>query len=151
MDNQHPHILEDPHNIRTILQESQTIAVLGIKPESRAGQPAHDVPKYMKKAGYTIIPVPTYYPEVTSILGEPVVRDMTALTQRIDILNVFRKPEDLPAHFDDIVALNPRVVWLQQGIQHDEMAHKLAARGIKVVQDHCIMVAHRNFNVLKAV
>lgn len=150
MDARHPLILDDPHQIRTILQDSTTIAVLGIKPESRAGQPAHDVPRYMLEKGYTIIPVPTYYPEVTSILGLPVVRDMKDITQSVDILNVFRKSEDIPAHVDDIVALKPHVVWLQQGIEHEEVAHKLAMRGIKVVQNKCIMVEHRNFFVLKS-
>lgn len=147
---QHPLILSDSQSIHAILQDSENIAVLGIKPESRAGQPAYDVPAYMKEKGYHLIPVPTYYPEVTSILGEPVVRDMKTIVQRVDILNVFRRSEDVPAHIEDIIALKPRVVWLQRGIEHHEMALKLAAHGIQVVQNKCIMVEHRNANIHKA-
>jgi uncharacterized protein len=117
--------------------------VLGIKPESHSFTPAHYVPKYMADAGYEIIPVPVYYPEVTSILGKPVFRDLKEVPGEIDLLNVFRRSQDIPKHTDEILASKPKAVWFQLGIRNDEVAEKLADAGIKVVQDLCLMVEHR--------
>ena len=91
-------------------------------------------------AGYDVIPVPVYYPEVTEILGKPVVRKLADIGRPIDMVNVFRKPSDIPAHVDDIIAAKPKSVWFQLGIRNDEAAQKLAEAGIKVVQDRCLMV-----------
>ena len=136
-------LLTDIADVRRVLIETDRIAVLGIKPESRSAAPAHYVPAYMQSRGYDIIPVPVYYPEVTEILGAPVVRDLRALPQGIDVLNVFRRSEDVPAHLEDILAIRPRVVWLQQGIRHDEVAQELARAGIEVIQDRCMLADHR--------
>lgn len=132
-----------PEEIKAILKQATRIAVLGIKPEDRASQPAHYVPAYIQSQGYTIIPVPTYYPEVTEILGEPVQRDLGAISAEVDILNIFRKPEDIPAHLEDILKLSPKTVWMQQGIRHDEVAKALAKEGIRVIQDRCLLADHR--------
>lgn len=140
-------IITDPNTIKTILEDAKTIAILGIKPESRASAPAHYVPKYLQEQGYGIIPVPTYYPEVTEILAQPVQRDMTQIDVQVDILDVFRRAEDIPGHLDDIVALNPRVVWFQLGIEHIPSAQHLAERGIKVVQNRCTLADHRAFRI----
>src|SRR5262249_47179166 len=107
------------------------------------GKPAFYVPEYMARAGYDIVPVPVYYPEVTSILGRPVYRSLAAIPDRIDMVNVFRRPPAIPPHLPDILAARPRVVWLQLGIAHDEVAETLARAGIEVVQDRCILVEHR--------
>lgn len=136
-------ILTSDEDIRTLLNETKTIAVLGIKPESHAGQPAHYVARYMADAGYEIIPVPVYYPEVTEILGRTVYRELTAVPGEIDMVNVFRRSEDIPKHVDDILAKKPHSVWFQLGIQNDEVAETLANAGIKVVQNMCLMVEHR--------
>ena len=129
--------------VRELLQNTKTIAVLGIKPESHAGQPAHYVAKYMANAGYEIIPVPVYYPEVTEILGQPVYRELGKIPVEIDLLNVFRRAEDISKHTQEIIAKKPKAVWFQLGIRNDEVAEKLAKAGIKVVQDRCLMVEHR--------
>lgn len=126
-----------------MLSDTKSIAVLGIKPESHAGQPAHYVAKYMQDAGYKIIPVPVYYPEVTEIFGEPVYRDLTQVPGEIDLLNVFRRSDDIPKHIIEILAKRPKYVWFQLGIRNDEVAERLAEAGIKVVQDLCLMVEHR--------
>ena len=136
-------ILTTDDEIRELLSETRTIAVLGIKPESHAGQPAFYVPKYMADAGYEIIPVPVYYPDVTEILGKPVYRDLTQVPGEIDMLNVFRRSEDIAKHTLEILAKKPKSVWFQLGIRNDEVAERLAEAGIKVVQDLCLMVEHR--------
>lgn len=129
--------------VRELLQNTKTIAVLGIKPESRSGQPAFYVPKYMMAAGYEIIPVPVYYPEVNEILGKPVFRDLGQIPGEIDLLNVFRRSEDIRKHTLEILSKKPNAVWFQLGIRNDEVAERLAEAGIKVVQDLCLMVEHR--------
>ena len=136
-------ILTTDEQIRELLSDVKTIAVLGIKPESHAGQPAHYVAKYMADAGYEIIPVPVYYPEVTEILGKPVYRDLTQVPGEIDMLNVFRRSEDISKHTMEILAKKPKSVWFQLGIRNDEVAERFAEAGIKIVQDLCLMVEHR--------
>lgn len=133
-------LITDTRGIAEVLRDTKTIAVLGIKPESHAGQPAFYVPAHMLAAGYEIIPVPVYYPDVTEILGKPVFRTLAAIGRPIDMVNVFRRPNDIPPHVDDILAAKPKSVWFQLGIRNDEAAQKLAEAGIKVVQDRCLMV-----------
>jgi uncharacterized protein len=131
--------------IAQILKATRRIAVLGIKPEWKAGQPAHYVPRYLQDAGYDVIPVPVYYPEVREILGQPVYRELVAVPGEVDMVNVFRRPGDIPPHVDDILAKNPRAVWFQVGIRHDEAAERLARAGILVVQNRCSMIDHQRF------
>ncbi len=139
----HENILTTDTEIAELLKNTKTIAVLGIKPESHGYAPAHYVPKYMANAGYEIIPVPVYYPEITTILGKQVYRDLNSVPGEIDLLNVFRRSEDVSKHTDEILAAKPKAVWFQLGIRNDEVAETLAAAGIKVVQDLCLMVEHR--------
>lgn len=124
-----------------LLATTKRVAVLGIKMEP--AQPAFYVPKYLQDAGFTIVPVPVYYPEATEILGESVVRKLADIPGPIDLVVVFRRPSDLEAHEADIVSKAPRGVWFQLGIRHDALVERLRARGIVVVQDACIMVEHR--------
>src|SRR5438874_12419062 len=133
-------VIEDTRTMRDIIRQTKTIAVLGIKPESHADQPAHYVPAHMAAAGYEVIPVPVYYPDVTEILGKRVVRKLADISGPVDMVNVFRRPNDIPQHVDDIVAKKPKYVWFQLGIRNDEAAQQLAEAGIKVVQDRCLMV-----------
>jgi predicted CoA-binding protein len=133
-------IINDAAGIEAILRDTKTIAVLGIKPESHAGQAAFYVAAHMAEAGYEIIPVPVYFPELTEILGKPVFRSVASVGRPIDMVNVFRRPADIPPHVDDIIAAKPKSVWFQLGIRNDEAAQRLAEAGIKVVQDRCLMV-----------
>jgi uncharacterized protein len=133
-------VIEDTPGIQELIRQTKTIAVLGIKPESHAELPAHYVPAHMAAAGYDVIPVPVYYPEVTEILGRKVFRKLTAIGRSIDMVNVFRRPKDIPQHVDEIIAAKPKSVWFQLGIRNDDAARKLAEAGIKVVQDRCLMV-----------
>jgi predicted CoA-binding protein len=136
-------ILESDAEIAELLKNTNRIAVIGIKMESY--QPAFYVPSYMKNAGYEIVPVPVYYPEATEILGEKVYRNLIDIPGEIDLVNVFRRSNDVPKHTEDILAKKPKAVWMQSGIRNDEAAEILAKEGIKVVQDLCLMVEHRTF------
>jgi predicted CoA-binding protein len=133
-------LINDTAGILQVIREAKTIAVLGIKPESHSDQAAHYVPAHMAAAGYEVIPVPVYYPDVTEILGRKVFRKLVDVGTPIDMVNVFRRPNDIPPHVDDILAVKPKSVWFQLGIRNDEAARRLAEAGIKVVQDRCLMV-----------
>lgn len=138
------HLIKDEAGIGAVLARTARIAVLGIKPESRADQPAHYVPAYARQRGYEVIPVPVYYPDVGEILGQPVHRRVAAIGGRIDLVNVFRRPVDLAPHLDDLLAARPAAVWLQSGIRDDRFAEQLARAGIDVVQDRCLLVELRH-------
>ena len=141
----HENILTSSADIKALLENTKTIAVLGIKTEDQAEQPAFYVPEYLHEAGLEIIPVPVYYPEVTEILGQKVYRQLVDIPGDIDMVNIFRRPQDIAKHLEDILAKKPTAVWMQSGISHDEIAEQLAEAGIKVVQDRCLMVEHRRF------
>ncbi len=132
-------LLETPSELRALLERTNRIAVLGIKtPES--GAPAFYVPDYANRAGYEIIPVPVYYPELRELFGSPVYRTLAEVPGDIDLVDVFRRPQDIPPHVDDILAKRPKAVWFQSGIRHDAVAEQLARAGIEVVQDRCLLV-----------
>ena len=108
--------------------------------EPRAISPRTSCPHTPRKPASRSYPVPVYYPEVTEILGERVYRRLVDVPGDIDIVNVFRRPEHVPPHVDDIIAKHPRAVWMQLGIRNDEAAERLARAGIDVVQDRCLKV-----------
>src|ERR1051325_1840953 len=137
-------IIKTSAEIQTLLSETQTIAVLGIKTEALGNQPAFYVPSYLQTAGFRIIPVPVYYPEVVQILGQQVYRRLVDIPIDVDLVNVFCLSQDIPPHVADILAKMPKAVWLQSGIRNDAVAETLAKAGIKVVQDRCLMVDHRS-------
>jgi predicted CoA-binding protein len=136
-------MLTETQRIKELLAATKTIAVLGIKTEAQSSQPAFYVPKYLDAAGFEIIPVPVYYPQVTHILGKPVYRKLTEIPIDVDMVNVFRRSEDVPAHLEDILAKKPKSVWMQSGITNDAVAEQLINAGIQVIQDRCLMVEHR--------
>lgn|SRR5512143_1122633 len=129
--------------IRDLVLQTKRIAVLGIKTEAQAGQPAFYVPQYLASAGFDMVPVPVYYPAVTEILGRKVFRKLTEIPDEIDLVDVFRRSHDIAGHLDDLLAKKPKAVWFQSGIRNDAVAEQLAKAGIKVVQDRCLMVEHR--------
>ena len=135
-------LLQTDEEIAQLIARTHRIAVLGIK-TADSMQPAYFVAEYTKRAGFEVVPVPVYYPEVTEILGEPVYRALSAIPGDVDMVNVFRRPKDLAAHFDDILAKRPKSVCLQLGIADDSFAERLTREGIDVVQDMCLMVELR--------
>lgn len=132
-------LLESEPQRWEVLRSVHRVAILGIKPE-HVGGAAFDVPAVMQHAGYEIIPVPVYYPEVTSILGEAVHRTLSTIAPVPDMVVLFRRPSDIPQHLDELLAVRPRVVWMQLGIRHDTVAEALARAGIRVVQDACVKI-----------
>jgi predicted CoA-binding protein len=133
------HLIETPEGITALLERIHTVAVLGIKtPE--AGGAAWYIPNSLRHSGLKVIPVPVYFPEVTEMMGVPVFRRVADIPERVDVVDVFRRPKDIPAHLPDLLAAKPKAVWFQSGIRHDEVAEQLARAGIDVVQDHCLMV-----------
>ena len=136
-------LIKTDKGLAELLAETRRVAVLGIKTERQSYQPAFYVPQYLHAAGLEVIPVPVYYPEVTEILGRRVYRKLADVPGPLDMVNVFRRSEDIPPHLEDILSAKPRSVWFQSGIRNDRVAEQLARAGIKVVQDRCLMVEHR--------
>ncbi|MEX2280932.1 MAG: CoA-binding protein [Gemmatimonadota bacterium] len=143
MPSRHENLIEDVNEARGALKASKRLAILGIKPEDHAAQPAHYVPAALQRMGWEILPVPVYYPDVKEILGQPVYRKVADIPDPIDMVVVFRRPNDIPPHVTDIIAKKPAFAWFQLGIRHEEAAAQLAAAGIKVIQDRCTMVEAR--------
>jgi len=139
------HLLETTEAIDALLARTRRVAVLGIKTEAQADQPAFYVPDYLVRAGLEVVPVPVYYPDVTAILGQPVHRRLVDVPGEIDLVDVFRRPQDVAQHLDDLLAKRPRAVWMQLGIRNDVVAARLVAAGIDVVQDRCLLVEHRRW------
>jgi predicted CoA-binding protein len=130
-------LTRDPE-LRDLLRSVRTIAVLGIK--AGAQDDAFRVPLYMQRHGYRILPVS---PKLDSVLGERVAPSLAALEETPEMIDVFRAPQHIPGHVDEILALpwRPRAVWLQLGIAHPATA-RLESAGIAVVEDLCLMVEH---------
>jgi uncharacterized protein len=128
-------LLSTPEQIRELILKTRRIAVLGIKTEAQADQPSVYVPMYIQKAGFEIIPVPVYYPDVTIILGEKVYRRLSDIPGEIDMIDVFRRSHDINGHIEDVLAKKPKTIWFQSGIRNDSAAEIFAKAGIKVVQD----------------
>ena len=136
-------ILTDDGSIRSLLATTRRVAVLGMKTEAQADQAAFYVPRFLHERGLEVVPVPVYYPEAKQILGRPVYRRVADVPGTIDVVDVFRRPADVPAHLPDLLAKRPRAVWMQLGIRSDATAEQLARAGILVVQDRCLMVEWR--------
>ena len=130
----------EPSRVAEILRTARRIAVVGLsrKPE----RPSHGVAAYLQRAGYTIIPV---HPAGGVTLGEPVHPDLrsAATAGPIDIVNVFRRSEHVPALLEALLEVKPKLVWMQQGIRHNAVAQRLEAAGIVVVMDRCLAVDHQ--------
>ncbi len=136
------HLVDDDAGLRRILGEARRVAVLGAK--AGRGDAAFYVPDYLRVHGYEIVPVnPRLLGQ--SLFGVPVVGTLADVRQPADVIEVFRRPEYLPGHAAEILALTwrPRAVWFQLGIRNDAAAERLAREGIDVVQDRCMMPEHR--------
>jgi hypothetical protein len=138
-------LIDDEAGIAELVRSSRRVAVLGIKTEAQANQPAFYVPRFLHEQGLAVIPVPVYYPEVKEILGQPVYRSLAQIPGPIDLVDVFRRPSDIPAHLDDLEQKRPRAVWFQLGIRNDAAAERLARAGIRVVQDRCLMADWKRY------
>ena len=135
-------ILTDIEEVKRVLRESETVAVLGAN--VRESKAAHYVPKYLYGEGYTIYPVNPVHDGKT-LFGEPFRSNLRDLQKPVDVVNVFRRSDHLPEHVEDILAVEPRpkVVWFQSGIRHDEVAQELSSAGIDVIQSRCMLADHQ--------
>jgi uncharacterized protein len=121
-----------------ILTKFKTIAVVGLS--SNPARPSYGVTEYMQSSGYQIIPV---NPNETDVLGEPSYASLDEVPQKIEIVDVFRRPEDVPPVVDAAIKIGAKVIWMQQGITNEPAAEKARAAGITVVMDACILVEHK--------
>ncbi len=127
------------NTVQDILEKSRVIAVVGLSPKPH--RDSHEVAKYLQKQGYRIIPV---YPRADSILGEKVYPDLTSIPDKVDVVDIFRKSEDVPPVVDEAIEIGAKAVWMQLGIVHEEAAGKALDAGLGVVMDRCMLVEHRN-------
>jgi predicted CoA-binding protein len=134
--------------LREILTGSPTVAVLGIHREPEKA--AFYVPEYLHDEGYRVLGVNPEFVNET-LFGEKVRATLRELQEPIDLVDVFRRPEHIPAHIDDILAMkpHPRFVWFQLGIRNDEAAAKLEAAGITVIQNRCTLADHQRLGLGK--
>ena len=124
--------------IPKVLKESKTIAIVGLSPHPE--RPSYQVARYLKEHGYTIIPV---NPAVTEILGKKSYPSLLDIPEPVDVVDVFRHAADIPPIVEDAIAIGAKVVWLQEGIIHEESAQRAKSAGLTVVMDHCMMKEHR--------
>ena len=134
----------EPADLLEVLRTARRIAVVGLSP--RPERPSNGVAAYLQRAGYQIVPV---NPCGGVILGQPVYSDLRAAAADgpIDIADIFRRREHIPALLDDFLAVRPGLVWLQLGIRHDDVARRLEQAGIPVVMDRCLAVDHQRLGV----
>ena len=125
--------------IRRILEDSKTIAVVGLSPKPQ--RPSHQVARYLMEAGYTIIPV---NPGQDTILGLPCYPDLRAIPIQVDMVDIFRRPEAVLPIVEDAIAIGAKFIWMQEGIVNKEAAAKAEAAGLLVIMDRCTKIDHMN-------
>jgi predicted CoA-binding protein len=124
--------------ISEILRISRTIAVVGLS--AKRYRPSYGVAEYMQRAGYRIIPV---NPHEAEILGEKCYADVESVPERIDIVDIFRRSEHVPEIVEAAIRKGAKVVWMQEGVIHEEAARRAREAGLEVVMDRCILKDHR--------
>ena len=124
--------------ILEILKHHKTIAVVGLS--SNPMRPSFGVTEYMQGAGYRIIPV---NPNETEVLGEKSYARLEDVPEKVDMVNIFRRAEDVPPVVESAIRIGAKAVWMQQGIENEEAADKAGAAGLVVIEDACILVEHR--------
>jgi predicted CoA-binding protein len=127
-----------PDPISDLLAAFKTIAVVGLSSNPR--RPSHEVAAYLQSAGYKIVPV---NPNESEVLGERAYARLEDIPERIDIVQVFRRSEDVPPVADSAIAIGAKVLWLQQGIINSDSAEKACVAGLTVVEDACMLVEHK--------
>lgn len=140
MDCEFPSINSNPEQIKKIFASVKTIAIIGLSPDT--SKASNKVAKYLQAQGYKIIPV---YPKEETILGEKVYRSLKEITERVDMVDIFRKPAFLQTVAEEAIARKDvKIFWAQLGIVNNEAAKKAQAAGMQVVQNKCTLVEHRN-------
>ena len=130
-------IVDDVAGLRRVLQDNRVIAVVGLSPNWN--RPSYFAAKYMLEHGYTVIPV---NPAATEILGQKCYPDLAAIPGKVDLVDVFRKPEDVMPIADEAIRMGAKCLWLQLGVIHREAAARAAAAGLDVVMDRCVKIEY---------
>jgi uncharacterized protein len=121
-----------------IFESARTIAVVGVS--SKRYRPSYGVTEYMQRAGYRIIPV---NPQETEVLGEKSYPDLDSVPEPIDIVDIFRRSEFVPEIVEAALRKGVKVIWMQEGVIHEDAARRAEAAGVTVIMDHCILKEHR--------
>ncbi len=130
--------MNDDQMMKDILLSAKTIASVGLS--SNQEKESYWIVSYLKDQGYRIIPV---NPTADEILGEKAYPDLESIPEKIDVVQVFRKPEDVPPVVDSAIKVGAKAVWMQEGIVNEEAAQKAREAGLQVVMDACMRVTHR--------
>ncbi len=130
--------MNNEQTMKAILLSAKTIASVGLS--SNQEKESYGVVSYLQEQGYRIIPV---NPTATEILGEKAYPDLSSVPDKVDVVQVFRKPEDVPPVVDEAVKIGAKVVWMQEGIVNEEAAKTARAAGLQVVMNACMRAAHR--------
>lgn len=130
-------MVDDVAGLRRVLQDNRVIAVVGLSPNWN--RPSYFAAKYMLEHGYTVIPV---NPGATEILGQKCYPDLAAIPVKVDLVDVFRKPEDAGPIADEAIRIGAKCLWLQLGVIHREAADKAVAAGLDVVMDRCVKIEY---------
>ena len=126
--------------MKDILLSAKTVAAVGVS--SNPAKESFGIVQYLKDQGYKIIPV---NPTATEIMGEKAYPDLSSIPESVDVVQVFRKPEDVPPVVDEAIKIGAKVVWMQEGVVNEEAAQKARDAGLQVVMDACMRSAHRRF------
>lgn len=127
--------------IKEILAKCKNVAVVGISPKE--DRPSYGVASYLQSKGYRILPV---RPDGDTLLGEKIYSSLTEIPREIeiDVVDIFRRPEDVPPIVEDAIRRGAKVVWMQEGISHEEAAARARGAGLKVVMDRCMKKDHQS-------
>ena len=131
-------MIDDDAGLRRLLANSRTIAVVGMS--ANPDRPSNEVARYLRHAGYTVIPVNPAYPE---ILGEPCYPSLREVPVAIDLVDVFRNPDDVLPIVDDAIAIGAKSLWLQLGVIVPAAVQRAELAGMQVVMDRCTKIEHR--------
>ena len=137
--------LNDPAAMDRLFATAKTIAVVGLSSDEERS--SHGVAAYLQRQGYRIIPVNPYEREV---LGEKAYRDLKSVPERIDLVNIFRRPSEVLPHVEEAIAIGAPAVWMQLGVVNPRAVEKALAAGLEVVQDRCIAVEHHRWRARRA-
>lgn len=129
--------MNDVEELRRILKQNHTIAVVGLS--SQWFRPSFFAAKYLQEHGYRVIPV---NPAHTEVLGEKCYASLREIPEKVDVVDVFRKPEDVPPIAEEAIAIGAKVLWMQLGVIHEEAAHRARAAGLDVVMNRCMKIEH---------
>ena len=130
------------NEIKKILESAKTIAVVGISDDP--ARPSYSVADYLKTQGYRIFPV---NPKLTQVIGEGVYKSLKDIPHKVDIVDIFRRPEAVPEVVDEAIAIGAKVIWMQEGIQDEASAEKARKAGLQVVMDKCMLKEHKQLGI----